>query len=120
MKLVVSSNQSLEEDFDTMRMEPIEFNHLHAHPYIATAGFSEVQLDLNDDINPAYVSYLAKATWIRPIYKDFNLSANAILILSYVYTDRAAALRYFNLSDKEKLHSLLEELAKTYEWRKID
>lgn len=119
MKLIVSSNPSLEEDFDTVLMNPTEFNHLSAHPYIATAGFSEVQLDLSEKIEAAYVSHLMKMTVIKPIYKDFELSGNAILVLSYLYPDKAAALRFYSMQDKQKLIELLESLAKEYEWRKL-
>lgn len=120
MKLIVTSNDTLEESFDTVLMSPIEFNYLQAHPYIATAGFNEVQLDLSERIEPAYVSHLMKKVLIRPIYKDFNLTPNAVLVLSYLYPDKAAALRIYSMTDKNKLVELLNELAAKYQWRKIE
>lgn len=119
MRLIVTSNNTLEESFDTVLMSPIEFNYLQTHPYIATAGFAEVQLDLSETLEPAFVSVLVKHVAIRPIYKDFNLSPNAILVLSYLYPDKAAALRMYSMRDKEKLVTLLQELSETYQWRKI-
>lgn len=119
MKLIVTSNETLEESFDTVLMNPVEFNYLQAHPYIATAGFSEVQLDLTETLEPAFVSILVKHIAIRPIYKDFNLTPNAILVLSYLYPNKAAALRMYSMRDKEKLLTLLQELSVTYQWRKI-
>ena len=120
MKLIVSTDTSLEEDLDTLMMNPTDFNHLHVHPYIATAGFDEVQVDLRDKISPAYISHLARITLIKPIYSSFDLSGDAIVLLSYIYPDKAAALRFFSLSDKEKLNTLLTELAKDFDWRKVD
>lgn len=119
MKLIVTQDTSLEESFDTVLMSPIEFNYLQAHPYIATAGFTEVQLDLSEKLEPAFVSHLAKKVSIKPIYKDFNMSPNAILVLSYLYPDKAAALRIYSMRDKNKLVELLQELAETYQWRKL-
>lgn len=119
MKLIVTSNNTLEESFDTVLMSPIEFNYLQAHPYIATAGFAEVQLDLTERLEPAFVSRLSKQVVIRPIYKDFDLTPNAILVLSYLYPDKAAALRMYSMRDKDKLVALLTELSETYQWRKL-
>lgn len=119
MKLIVTSNDTLEESFDTVLMSPIEFNYLQAHPYIATAGFTEVQLDLTERIEPALVQHLMKKVYIRPIYKDFDLTPNAILVLSYLYPDKAAALRLYSMSNKEKLNEVLEQLATSYQWRKL-
>lgn len=120
MKLVVTTDKSMEEDFDTVVMDPIEFNHLSVHPYIATAGFTEVQLDLSSKVDSAYVSELVRKIVVRPIYRDFNLSDDAILNLSYIYPDKAAALRIYSLKDKDKLVSLLSTLADTYDWRKYE
>lgn len=119
MKLIVSSDSTLMETFDTVVMDPIDFNHMFVHPYIATAGFTEVQIDLRDKISPAYVERLTRATLIRPIYKDFDLSQDAIILLSYIYPDKGAALRFNMIKDKEKLQSILKELAESFEWRKI-
>ena len=124
MKLIVSTDTSLEEDLDTLLMNPTDFNHLHVHPYIATAGFDEVQIDLRDKVDPAYISHLARVTLIKPIYESFDLSGSAIVLLSYIYPDKAAALRFFSQSykeeDKEKLNNLLTQLAKDFEWRKVN
>lgn len=119
MKLIVTSNEALEESFDTVLMSPIEFNYLQTHPYIATSGFTEVQLDLTETLEPAIISVMVKHVALRPIYKDFNLTPNAILVLSYLYPEKAAALRMYSMRDKEKLVTLLQELAETYQWRKI-
>jgi hypothetical protein len=118
VKLIVTE-ESLLESLDTIIMSPIEFNYLQAHPYIATAGFTEVQIDLTQRLEPMFISKLATKVVIRPIYKDFNLSPNAILVLSYLYPDKAAALRMYSMRDKNKLVELLQELSEKYQWRKI-
>lgn len=120
MKLVITTDEGLDDNFDTVIMSPVEFNSLYAHPYIATSGFDEVQIDLTDKIEAAYLSYVSKVTLIRPIYHNFDLSMNAITALSYLYPDKKIALRHYAMTnDKEKLNALLQELADTYEWRKI-
>lgn len=120
MKLVVSSNPNVEEDLDTVKMAPEDFNHLHAHPYILTSGFSEVQIDLDADIDYHYVERLSQRIYVRPIYSTLDISGNAILILSYIYPDKSTTLRFFSASNREKLINLLSEMAKEFEWRKVD
>lgn len=119
MKLIVTTNEYLLESLDTVIMSPIEFNYLQAHPYIATAGFTEVQIDLTERLEPMFISKLSTKVVIKPIYKDFNVSPNAILVLSYLYPDKAAALRMYSMRDKNKLAELLQELADKYQWRKL-
>jgi hypothetical protein len=66
------------------------------------------------------VERLTKATLIRPLYKDLDLSQDAIILLSYVYPDKGAALRYNMVKDKDKLRAILSGLAEQFEWRKVE
>lgn len=119
MILIVSDDKSVEDSLDTIVMPAADFNELATHPYIATAGFDFIYLDLRCALNELYVQQLVKACCVIPMYKDFELTPNAINVLSYVYREQAAALRFYNVKDKGKFKELLQKLAESYKWRKV-
>lgn len=119
MILIVSNDNSLEDSLDTIVMPASDFNQLATHPYIATAGFEYIYLDLRCSLNELYVQQLVKACCVIPMYKDFELSNNAINILSYIYREQAAALRFYHVKDKPKFEELLQKLCDTYKWREV-
>lgn len=120
MILIVSNDSGVEDSLDTISMPASDFNQLATHPYIATAGFEYIYLDLRCNLNELYVQQLVKACCVIPMYKDFELSPNAINILSYIYREQAAALRFYSVKDKEKFKELLQKLCDAYKWRKIE
>lgn len=120
MILIVSDNDNIESSLDTIVMPAIDFNQLATHPYIATAGFDCIYLDLQCTLNELFVQQLVKACLVVPMYTDFELSPNAVNILSYIYREQAAALRFYYVKDKDKFNALLESLCETYKWRKTE
>lgn len=118
MILIVSDSSDVDVSLDTIVMPASDFNQLATHPYIATAGFEVIYLDLRCSLNELYVQQLVKACLVIPMYEDFELSLNAINILSYLYREQAAALRFYNVKDKAKFNELLQKLCDTYKWRK--
>lgn len=120
MILIVSDDNRLQDSLDTIVMPAVDFNQLATHPYIATAGFDFIYLDLRCQLNELYVQQLVKACCVIPMYKDFELSANAINVLSYLYREQAAALRFYHIKDKSKFVELLQKLSESYNWRKVE
>jgi len=120
MKLIITSDKKIEEDLDTIVMVPEDFNHLHSHPYIATSGFTEIQIDLDDDIDYKYIQHLTKIMFIRPIYRTLDLTGNAVILLSYIYPDKDKALRFLSVSDRTKFIELVRQLADEFKWRYVD
>lgn len=119
MILIVSDDNKLEDSLDTIVMPAFDFNQLATHPYIATAGFDCIYLDLDCSLNELYVQQLVKACCVIPMYRNFDLSQNAINILSYIYREQAAALRFYFVKDKMRFKDLLQKLCDTYKWRKV-
>lgn len=120
MILIVSDDSNVDSSLDTIVMPASDFNQLATHPYIATAGFDYIYLDLRCALNELYVQQLVKACCVIPMYKDFELSLNAINVLSYIYREQAAALRFYHVKDKAKFSELLQKLSETYKWRKTE
>ena len=120
MILIVSDDSHIEDSLDTIVMPASDFNQLASHPYIATAGFDFIYLDLDCQLNELYVQQLVKACCVIPMYRTYELSQNAINILSYIYRESAAALRFYYIKDKARFNGLLDQLVESYKWRKVE
>lgn len=119
MVLFITDNEAIQGDLDMVVMDSKEFNFIEAHPYIASANFKNVYLDLACNAKPTYVEMLSKKTVITPVTNG-EITQKMINLLMYIYPTDGAALRYYFIKDKDKLNSLLVELSKKYNWRSID
>lgn len=119
MVLFITDNERIEEDFDTIVMSSKEFNFVKAHPYIASSNFSKIYLDLSCPVKPKWIDLLKTKTVLTPVSSG-GITQDTINLLTHIYPDDSAALRYYYVKDKAQLAKLLSSLSSRYGWRSMD
>ena len=96
-----------------------EFNFIKAHPYIASSNFSKIYLDLSCPVNPKFIEMLNGKAIITPV-SGGEITQDVISVLSRLYPEDGAALRYYFIKDKTQLGKTLLLLSNKYGWRSMD
>ena len=115
MKLLITDKQVDSMTLDTVLMSVNEFNDIHTHPFIASSKFDAVVLDLDSKINLEYLSYLVNNTKVIPMYKS-ELNSYIISVLSIIYRDKSANLRFSFIRDRSACEKYIEKLRQEFEW----
>lgn len=117
MKLYITDNTDIEVSIDTTVIGSTEFNSVQSHPYIRTAGFSVVLVDItNNKIKFPYVQGVMQFASVVPYYSGGEISEFGISILCELYKDRAAELRYYSFVDMNKFEEIVLKLKEDYQW----
>lgn len=116
MRLIVTDEQNDNVTFDTVVMSIGEFNDICSHPYIASSNFDEVVIDLADNVKLGHVRPVMSITRVIPKIPN-QISSHTISILSEIYPEKAAELRYTFIRDKEKVADIISQMCIDYHWK---
>lgn len=115
MKLYITDKQIESMTFDTMVMSVSEFNDIHSHPFIASSRFDVVVVDLDSNIKLEYLNYLLTNTKVIPKYTG-ELNSYIISVLSAIYKDKAAELRFSFIRNRESCIEVINKIKAEFEW----
>lgn len=115
MRLIVTDRQIENISFDTVVMSIGEFNDICSHPYIASANFDEVVVDLDDKVKLGHLRPVMGITKVIPRVMD-TISTHTVSVLSEIYPEYAAKMRYTFMRDKEGIRTLINEMCEEYHW----
>ena len=114
MKLIVT-DRKIDTSFNEVVLTIDEFCDIHTHPYIATAGFDVVVVDLDSKIPSGYLSAMVGKFIIIPrIIED--ISTDTIRLLSEIYKEKSSTLRFNWLKKKQGVKEIIDEMAETFQW----
>lgn len=118
MKLRVTNTDKAEDmSLDTVVMPISEFCDIHSHPYLASAGFDYVVVDLDSEIGPGILrALLGKYIVIPKIVSEVD--RDTVRLLTELYPEYAAKLRYTFIREKGNIGSIITELQEKFEWNK--
>lgn len=115
MKLFVTNKSKEELNLDEMVMTTQEFADIRNHPFIATSMIDAIIIDFCEEIKLGYIESISKYVKVIPKI-DHELTSYDVSLLTELYRDKAAELRYAFLLDKEKLKSIVNELKEEFSW----
>lgn len=115
MKLYITDKPIENLTFDTMVMSVNEFNDIHTHPFIASSKFDLVVIDLDSKVTIEYLNHLCGIVKIIPKYTG-EVTSYIVTALSTIYKDKAAALRFSFLRDKNECLKLIENIRQEFDW----
>lgn len=118
MKLIITDEINQDVAFDTVVMSSSEFNNICSHPYIASSKFDAIVVDLRCKIRQGFLSQVAKTTLVIPKITE-ELNSHSISILTELYKERSAELRYNFMKDKERLKDIVSEMAAEFCWHEF-
>ena len=118
MKLRVTNTDKAEDmSLDTVIMPISEFCDIHSHPYLASAGFDFIVVDLDAEIKPGYLrALLGKYLVIPRIVGD--VTQDTVRLLTELYPEYAAKIRYTFIREKGNIGDVITELRNKFEWNK--
>lgn len=116
MRLIVTDDANQDLSFDTVVMPASEFNNICSHPYIASAGFDAIVVDLRCNVKLGFLSKVASITIVIPkVIGDLN--AYSVSILTELYRERSAELRYTYMKDKQKFAEIVSAMEEEFHWK---
>lgn len=115
MRLIVTDRQIDNVSFDAVVMSIGEFNDICTHPYIASSNFDEVVVDLDDKVKLGHLRPVMSITKVIPYVMD-TITTHTISILSEIYPDYAAKMRYTFMRDKDGIKALINEMCEKFRW----
>lgn len=118
MRLYVTDEIKKELSFDAVTMTIREFNDIHNHPFIASSKFDEVVVDINSDVKIGYLEPLIKTTKVIPRIVG-DITSHTISLLSEIYRDRSAELRFTFIRDKAGIVTLINQMKADYGWERF-
>ena len=116
MRLIVTDEQKDNVSFDTVVMSIGEFNDICSHPYIASSNFDEIVIDLTDKVRLGHVKPIMAITRVIPRIPDV-ISSHTVSVLSEIYPEKAAELRYTFIRNKEGVKDIIDKMSTDYHWR---
>lgn len=118
MKLRVTNTDRAEDmTLDTVIMPISEFCDIHSHPYLASAGFDYIVIDLHAEIKPGYLrALLGKYLVIPKIISAVD--TDIVRLLAELYPEYAARIRYTFIREKGDVSDIVAELEQKFEWDK--
>lgn len=118
MRLIVTDNPGDSISFDVVTMSIGEFNDICSQPYIASSKFDEVVIDLTDKVKLGHVRPVMGITKVIPKIPE-EITAHTISVLSELYPERSAELRYTFIRDKKGIKTLLDKMCEMYHWNEF-
>lgn len=118
MRLIVTDNPSDNVTFDVVTMSIGEFNDICSHPYIATANFDEVVIDVTDKVKLGHVRPVMSITRVIPKIPD-EITSHTISVLSEIYPEKAAELRYTFIRNRDGVKDIIDEMCKAGHWKEF-
>lgn len=115
MRLIVTDRDINNVSFDTVVMSIGEFNDICSHPYIATANFDEVVVDLDDKVKLGHLRPVMSITKVIPRVLS-EITTHTVSVLSELYPEYAAKMRYTFIRDKEGIKDLIDKMCEEYHW----
>ena len=115
MKLIVTDNGKFIPDLEYAVMPVAEFNRISNHPFIASSNFECIILDLNSQLEIKYIQAVVANNIVIPLLGD-TIDSRVIGMLSEIYKDRAAELRYTFIRDRANINNFINEMRKQYRW----
>lgn len=115
MRLIVTDRQIDNTSFDEVIMPISEFNDICSHPYIASANFDEVVVDVEDRVKLGHLRPVLSITKVIPRITDI-ISTHTISILSELYPEHAAKMRYTFMRNKDGIRELIDKMCEDYHW----
>lgn len=116
MKLIITDDAKQDLSFDTVIMSASEFNNICSHPYIASSGFDAVVVDLRCNIKLGFLSKVSSTTIVIPKVIG-ELNAHSVSILTELYRERSAELRYNFMKDKQHFAEIVSEMEEEFHWK---
>lgn len=118
MILYVSNNE-MELELGKVQMSLQEFVDMRNHPYIATNDFEYAVIDLDSCIPAGYLKAVATKIRVIPKIVSEEISNKVIMLLSELYPERGAELRFTYLREKEKIGDVIASIREQFEWDKF-
>lgn len=116
MKLRVTNTDIVDNTtLDTVIMPISEFCDLQAHPYLATAGFDYIVIDLDDKIPPGYLRCLIGKYRVIPRIVN-KVTTDTARQLAELYPESAAKVRFSFIRNKGDISDVLKELSEKFKW----
>lgn len=114
---VTNIDKAEDMSLDTVIMPISEFCDIHSHPYLASAGFDYIVVDLDPNIFPGYLrALLGKYVVIPRIVSE--VTQDTVRLLTELYPEYAARIRYTFIREKGNIGVVIDELRKKFEWDK--
>ena len=95
-----------------------EFNAISSHPRIASANYDAIVIDTDKNVKLGIIPAILTRTLVIPNIVG-EVTSHAISILTEMYKDSAAELRYNYMRDKEALATSIANLRSKYQWDKF-
>lgn len=101
--------------FNEITMSIAEFCFIGNHPYIATAGFDNLIIDLDDRIPPGFLkAVVGKFNIIPKITGD--ITTDTVRLLGEIYREKDLELKKSWFKGKDAVKQLVKELEEQYKW----
>ncbi|MBR3598481.1 MAG: hypothetical protein IKL53_01240 [Lachnospiraceae bacterium] len=118
MRLFVTDNLTDETPMDVVMMSTLEFGYINNIPFIISQMFDAIVVDITDNVKLGYLSKFMKVTRVIPRIVG-DITPHCISLLSEIYKDKSAELRYTYMRNKEDIKPLLDKMCVDYEWSKF-
>lgn len=118
MRLIVTDTPIDNLSIDMITMGTLEFNTIETQPFIASSKFDEVVIDVTDSTNINIVKNLMRVTRVIPRFR-VELTPHMVTVLTELYKERAAEIRFTYMKDKDKFKTLLESMKQQYCWEQF-
>lgn len=98
MKLNITQKYNKEFTEDTENLSTSMLSSMATHLFIASNFWDEVNVELNDDVEPDTIRYLASVTGDINVKLHRQFTKNDLDCLCMLYPDKAGLLRYNYMS----------------------
>lgn len=109
MILLVSKENFLENDMRVCHITPANFTNHSFSPYVLTGNWDSCIIEVSEDVKTGYVPQLLKGTiTTAKLSCDVEkISNKELTILTEIYPDVAAKLRFAYRRDRKSIHDIL-------------
>lgn len=114
MNLVVTDTKR-ELSFNEITMSISEFAFIGNHPYIATAGFDTIIVDLDKRIPPGYLKTVIGKMKVVPRIVG-ELDTDVIRLLGEIYRDKEMSLKMSWFKGKDEVQKIINNIKEEYNW----
>ena len=113
--LRVTDNVDNNEGLNTIKMTINEFTDICNHPWIATAGFDFVLIDLDSRIKYGTLSAMLGKYIVVPVLPEV-IDKDIVRLLSELYPEKHAELMFTFIKNKGDISTIVKDLAEQHEW----
>ena len=114
MNLIVTDSQR-EISFNEIVMSINEFAFIGNHPYIATAGFDTIVVDLDKRIPPGFLKTIVGKIQIIPRIVN-EIDTDTIRQLGEIYRDKDAILKMNWFKGREAIQKIIDQMKEENGW----